>query len=438
MQAWKQQHAIQIGRNIRARRKELDLTQAALAEGLFSVQSVSLIERGKLKVTPETLTKLAERLRCTVDDLLLAHDLREDWLDELLATAERLQRERQVAGAIEAFHHLYSEALVKNHLHYLLQAAYSLCLLYNQSAKATISNEWGRTALHYLDPHQDLDRTLHLYITLGNNCYMLGHMWEAFDLLREAEKLIDPHLLPTEQTGRLFYSMAIIKFMLEHWEGCIWYSERALPIFEQLDNGTYAARTHLMLGHAFKEQERFDKGRHHTERALRMLAQTSDQTNLARCHHNLGDLEYELGEYAAARKNYQRSLKLKRQTQDVDALQNTLRMLSKVAIAEGKLDEARQFLAECITHAEKLQNPLQLAKTWQHLGELALVEERHEEYVAYTKRAIEVFEQLSFSTSLAEAAEKLGDYYAARGHVQLATPYLQVANRHYRKLLKKL
>jgi len=435
--AWKKQQAVQIGRNIRERRKQLGLTQSDLAQGLFSVQSISLIERGKLKINPETLATLASRLRCEVDDLLLMHDLQEDWLDELLRTAQVHQDAHQISQAIEIFHQLYSEALAKNNIGYMLESSYHLCLLYNQSSKPTISTEWGQIALHFLDSGEAIDRILTIYTTLGNNYYTLGQMWEAFDLLREAEKRVDPNLNSSEQAGRLYYSMAIIKMMLENWEGCIWYSERALPIFEQHDLLLYIGRTHMMLGLAYKGQKRYKKSLHSLERSIRILSQTSDLASLARCYHNLGELEYELGHLDRARKNYLRSLKLKRQTQDTDSQLITLRMLARLSIEEDRLDEARHFLKESLDRAQKLGSPLQLAKTWQHLGELALVEGNEDEYISYSKRAIDQYDDLGFSTNLAETAEKLGDFYLKRGQDRLAVPYLQTAIRHYRKLLTK-
>lgn len=438
MHAWKQQKALLIGRNIRDRRKTLGLAQADLAKDLLSVQSISLIERGKLNVSSETLAILAERLQCSVEDLLHTQDdTHEDWLEELLQNALRCQATHPISDAIEAFHTLYSESFAKNNTTYMQESSYHLCLLYQASAKYSISSDWGQEAMRRLDPHLHQDRLINLYITLGHNSYQLGKMWEAFELLREAEKLVDPQQTYSEQTGILYSSMAIIKQMLQNWEGCIWYCERALYIFEMHDMVIYIGRTLMMMGTAYKNQGQYDRAYQHSERAIRILSQTSDTVTHARCYHNLGELEWKKGQLEKARKSFLRSLKLKKQVQDNSTIQNTMRALARLSLKQGRIAEAKHFLQECLDMAERMDNPLQLAITWRHMGDLALAEQDEEEYVSLYKRAIETFEKLDFSIELAETAEQLGEYFLKKGRERMAIPYLQAANRHYRKLLKK-
>ncbi|PWK14417.1 helix-turn-helix transcriptional regulator [Tumebacillus permanentifrigoris] len=437
MQAWKHRQAVQIGRNIRERRKELGLTQGDLARELFSVQSISLIERGKLKVTPETLAALSERLQCSVDDLLVMHDLQEDWLDELLQLVLRYQATNQLHEATESAHTLYTESLAKNNTKYLQESTYYLCFLYNSTSKYNVSNEWGREllALHAEVPnHMHLDRILNIYTTLGNNYYMLGKTWDAYDLLREAEKLVEESHDTSEQAGKLYYHLAIIKQLLRNWEGCIWYCERSLPIFEQHDMIINIGKTQMMLGNAYMNQNRNDKAQYHLERSIRILSQTSDVVSLARCYHNLGELELRMKQYDKARKSYNRSIKLKRQVKDIDGIQNTLRMLAKISIHDGLLDEARAYLDEALLRAQEMDNALQIAHTWRHLGDLAQIAGQEDDFTGFYKKAIEQYDRLGCSTELAESAEKLGEYFLEKGRGPLAIPYLQKALRNYRKL----
>ena len=437
MQAWKQQQAVQIGRNIREHRKLLGMTQSELAQGLFSVQSVSLIERGKLKVSNETLAILAERLQCQVAELCEMNDLHEGWLDEMLQQALRYQENGDIDQAIEAHHTLYSEALTKNNTKYLLESSSHLCALYIQAAKYSLSIEWGQQALQYLDPHRNLDEYLNLSNQIGRSYYLQGKMWEAYDLLREAESFVNPTLHSSIQAGRLFYSIAIIKQMLKNWEGCIWYCERALQILDQKNMTNIVGSTHMMLGIAYKHQNRFEKSFYHLDRSIRILAQITDQRYVARCWHNMGELQMKMKEPEKARESFLRSLKFKRQSKDFGSMLNTFLSLADLSMKQNQLEDAHHYLRECLEQAQQLENKLQLAMTWRYLGELALLEGNEAEFVMYYKRAIDQFERLEFSTELAESAEKLGDYYLEQGEELLAIPYLRIATLHYRKLLKQ-
>lgn len=62
-----------VGDNIKKRRKELNLSQAALAKAAgISQPAISAIEKGAITRTPytDTISKLAAALGCTVSDLM--------------------------------------------------------------------------------------------------------------------------------------------------------------------------------------------------------------------------------------------------------------------------------------------------------------------------------------------------------------------------------
>ncbi|MFD2168818.1 tetratricopeptide repeat protein [Tumebacillus lipolyticus] len=435
-QAWKNKRSIQIGQNIRERRKALGLTQAHLAKGLFSVQAISLIERGKLNVSAETLEVFAERLNCPVQELLQMNELREDWLEDLLKTALRHQESNRLNEAMEVLHTLYAEALVKNNTRYLQESSYLLCTLYHAVSKYSTSTDWGQEALRLLDPEPHLDRVINTYITVSRNYYMVGNMWEAFDLLRKAEQLVTTPTA-TKEAGNLYFGMALIKQMLQNWEGCIWYSEQALQQFEHRDEIIKIGRTLMMMGTAYKNQGRITQARQQIERSIRILSQTNDLRSLARSYHNLGEVELKISSFDKARKHFLRALKLKRQSGDKASILNTLHALAKVEIHYGEFEKARRILQECLTRAEQMNNPLQLAITKRHFGDLALQQNQEEVFIHFYKQAIESFEKLKFSTELAEAAEKLGDHYIQKGRDRQAIHYVRLANQHYRRLLKK-
>lgn len=66
---------ILLGKNIRARRKQLGMTQEKLADLIgMAYQSVSRIEQGHIAPKMENLPRVAKALQCTVADLFRAPD----------------------------------------------------------------------------------------------------------------------------------------------------------------------------------------------------------------------------------------------------------------------------------------------------------------------------------------------------------------------------
>src|SRR5437879_1183214 len=94
----------EVGERLRNLRVAAGLTQSDLADGRFSKEYVSQIERGKTRPTPETLEWLAARLG--VDAGFLAHGVSADErarLEAALARAEALTEAHRYDEAVAAF-----------------------------------------------------------------------------------------------------------------------------------------------------------------------------------------------------------------------------------------------------------------------------------------------------------------------------------------------
>lgn len=85
----------EIGARVNARRKELRLTQEALAECMeVSVQMISNVELGKKAIRPENLVKLCDALDVSADYIL--RGTRADWEGiEFMEKYTRLSAENQ-------------------------------------------------------------------------------------------------------------------------------------------------------------------------------------------------------------------------------------------------------------------------------------------------------------------------------------------------------
>ena len=93
-----------LGERVRALRVAAGLTQVELADGRFSKEYISQIERGKTRPTESTIALLAERLG--VDQGFLVSGVSSEErtkVETLLARAEALSEAHQYSEAIDAF-----------------------------------------------------------------------------------------------------------------------------------------------------------------------------------------------------------------------------------------------------------------------------------------------------------------------------------------------
>ena len=87
----------QLGRNIRARRKRLGLTQEQLAERLgITHQSLCRMEQGRIAPKVDRLPKFAECLKCSVPELFRDEAEKSfNYIKQLNELMEGLPNERQ-------------------------------------------------------------------------------------------------------------------------------------------------------------------------------------------------------------------------------------------------------------------------------------------------------------------------------------------------------
>src|SRR5579862_5354973 len=93
-----------LGDRVRQLRVSVGLTQSELAEGRFSKEYISQIERGKTRPTEETVVWLAGRLG--VDATFLSRGVSNDErarAEAALARAEALTERREYDAAVEEF-----------------------------------------------------------------------------------------------------------------------------------------------------------------------------------------------------------------------------------------------------------------------------------------------------------------------------------------------
>ena len=97
-----------MGKRVRARRKQLRLTQEQLAERIHRAPSfVGHIERGTRKMSMETLCEITLALNCTSDELLGLEMRDQDRIAaarELLALAQGLANKRRESEARSEIH----------------------------------------------------------------------------------------------------------------------------------------------------------------------------------------------------------------------------------------------------------------------------------------------------------------------------------------------
>lgn len=419
-----------LGERIRARRKELGLTQSQLGGAELTKGFISLVEKGRAKPSLETLILLAQRLQKPVgyflEDAPLpgAPDLRvalqSGWVHVKHGDLER---------ATEAF----SEAIPlaqqqRDHRseaegHVGLASALAGLHRFDQAQEHVVR---ARALAEATGDARLIPRISHV---LGLIAYHRGNLAAARDHFLEASRLLrasgqaDPSL-----EGSLLLALGdTFQESGDSAEAVRWYRE-ALAVLEPTEDLYRVGLEHARQGALHNEAGNREAALSHLVRAEHVFELLEGLRLLAEARTSIGAMLLERGEVDEALAHLQASLRLKERLGDDPGRARTLTEMARAHLARRAFGDADRLLAEAEQLADRAE-----------MGRIHLVQARSQrgqgrgaEAIHAYRRAIAVFDELRMRVELAGACNELGEFLLEQKRPSEAAPYLARALQELR------
>ncbi len=288
-----------LGERLRRLRREAGLTQSELADGRFSKEYVSQIERSKTRPTPETLGWLAERLN--VDRALLEHGVSADERGRIEATFARgealveTSRHDEAVAEFQAARSLLKASPVPElELRGLTGEAWAL-MQTSRVEEALPILEKARE-LSEAPRFSDIDRADVLF-RLGVYRYKRPSTQTAIALLSQALDLAERSELPCDRLRvDIFDWRARCYRRQRDWEAAREDVERALELADAIDDPRAAAKTYFQASLIAERSGHWVLARTYAERAKENYEKIADRRNVGRLLNNLGAFNFMLGQ----------------------------------------------------------------------------------------------------------------------------------------------
>jgi tetratricopeptide (TPR) repeat protein len=287
-----------LGQRVRALRVAAGLTQSELAEGRFSKEYISQIERGKTRPTDATIAWLAERLDVDPGFLAAGVSVEERTkIETLLARAEALSEAHRDEEAIDAFR----EA----------RAAVDGTWAPSLELRALVGEAWAlqqhggvHDAIELLvrarelaesEAFSDIDRAEVLF-RLGACRWSLSSISTAIALFDEALELAERSGLPCDllRSGILHYRSRCYRRQRDY-EAAREDVERALELAEGLSDRRTMGHLYFQASLLAEREGHWVLARSYAERAKAQYEEVADRMNVGRLLNNLGGLNFLLG-----------------------------------------------------------------------------------------------------------------------------------------------
>jgi tetratricopeptide (TPR) repeat protein len=285
-----------LGERVRLLRRSAGLSQSELAEGRFSKEYVSQIERGRTRPTRETLEWLAERLE--TDREFLEHGVSR-------AEAQRIEAEADAAERLLDAHR-YDEALTAFRSARLGAGAAPTLALRLLKGEAWALLRTGRldeamtaleeaAAVTVTPGFTDVDRA-ELVFLVGVVRYQESSIDEAIVLLGQALVLAEGS---DERSDRLrsdiFHWRARCHRRHRDWVAAEEDVQRALELAEAIADPRRIADALFQASLVAQRQGRWVLARSYAERSQELFEELGDDATAARLLNNLAGLNHLLG-----------------------------------------------------------------------------------------------------------------------------------------------
>ena len=429
-----------MGERLRTLRLAAGLTQSELADGRFSKEYVSQIERGKTRPTAETLEWLADRLGVDPAYLIGGVSAEERGrVEAALARAEALSEQGEHAAAAQAFADGHEAVAATRAADLELRSLLgeSLSLAQSGGVQEALGLLARARDLAEGQAFSDVDRAAVL-LRLGICRYHLSSISTAVSLLSSSLELADRSGLPCDELrGDILDWRSRCYRRQRDWLAAREDVERALELAESANNRRASARAYFQASLVAEREGHWLLARTYAERARGYYEELEDRANVGRLLNNLGGLNFTLGnperavdllsnahqialdagdepeagmamcsmaqvhldvsDAEAAENEANRALELFGERPDyLQGIGTAQLVMGRALLAQDRLIEAQEILVAADKTFEQLSSVSHRAAAWVAQGDLARKRNEDREAARLYRRAAEALQDFRF------------------------------------------
>jgi tetratricopeptide (TPR) repeat protein/KaiC/GvpD/RAD55 family RecA-like ATPase len=275
---------------------------------------------------------------------------------------------------------------------------------------SNLDEHLGELAYHFLEAG-DKDKALDYFLKAGERAWEIYAPNEAFSYFLHALELLEEHGDDLEKKARIIERLGGLKWWMGELQVCLQYWNRALDLWDQLEDKKNTAKLHGWMGNLFW-QLIGDTGEasKHQNMALEILQKEPESVELAGLYENISHMLWRSGKPGAL-SWAQKAFELAERLGNQEVLTACYNDFGVISLKSGEYEKALKYFEQGLKLALKNNSPWSLnfynnlASLYWSMGEL--------------QRSFEI------SQKRLEFARKVGALYAAAwAEVDLALSYM--------------
>jgi CHAT domain-containing protein/Tfp pilus assembly protein PilF len=203
--------------------------------------------------------------------------------------------------------------------------------------------------------------------------------------------------------------------------------ERALGMFEKLDDKDKAWRVATNLGKVNSDLGRYSAARESYQKAMDIAKGIGNANGQAEGLNGLGCVYWELGQYAKALDYLRQALEQYKKANNGEGEAFTFNHIGEVYREQGQYASAMDYYQKALDNAKKVRSAEAEADTLHNLGELSRLQARYRDAMDYYNQALDTYRRLGDKRHEGITLRNMGAVYANRGARDEAVDHYQQA-----------
>ncbi|MBU0495636.1 MAG: tetratricopeptide repeat protein, partial [Chloroflexi bacterium] len=258
--------------------------------------------------------------------------------------------------------------------------------------------------------------------------------WEVWEQYLELAVEASRRLGNAPAEGKLLNHLGAIRRHRGQRESVVALHERALQIFQGLQDDAGIVRSRLLLGHQWWLRGRWDRAREHFEAALPIAERAGAEADLAHLYAGMSHTHSSRGEWEKVLEWSRRAGPIAERLGDTALLAQVHNDMGYACWQLGRWTEARRLFGQAMDCAERGGDQVGLAIACNNLAALLLNQGEWEPALALLKRELGIVEPMGDLYLLAHAYDDMGEAYRQAGQPEPAWHHLKQSAEIKRQL----
>lgn len=334
-----------LGQKIRDYRTSLNMRQEDLANGIVTRAYISQIEKGNASPSFDILSKLAERLKCSVSSLL--SDSKETVDEFTTISAQLYQAEwcldhtmyKEFLTIMEAFEASPLEPSTKCKLDFLYGRYYW------EVKKFEASDEHLESCIQQSFP-SDFETRAKAHNLHGQVLFRLDRKQEALLSLNNALQLSKQFVLDKLLHIDILLNLGVFHCHLDEVTSALMYLLDAYQISKSNNTFFKSGEILMTLGVCYKKIGNLEEARLHYTNSLKFFDETNNERLKAGIFVNLAIIHHKNKDYTQTKKYLEDAIQIYSSLADLRGLANAKVELAEMYVSTQQLVEAKQLCNE--------------------------------------------------------------------------------------------